>query len=466
MTGKMELEMIFSAVFLFTFILGAVMWWRKSLKKLFRKFVSASKVDEDIELQEQRNPLISPDRGTSLHSSIPWSNVLRFTLNGKEIEVVNPDPSELLAGFIRDKMFLKGTKLGCQEGGCGACTVMLEKADGTVVSANSCLRLLCANDGMSLTTVEGIGSLQGGLSVEQQSMVDHNGTQCGFCTPGWITAMHSLREEADRIGQPLQSGDIDKKFDGNICRCTGYRPIMAAFHSLCDDARKGHCGPQEAADCQVKYKDIEDIRACSHAQRNLNLLPTPSTTLTNRHHGGASGTAKRSMKLRSDPQPLLFVSYTTGKKFYRPLTLPQLCAIVGEYQASPQAIKLVSGNTSIGVTKYLNNTEPFYVADDFPVMVDVNMVPELHVKTYAATGELTIGAAVSLTDVISTLKTHAKSTGRGDGVPIAEGVSASSVFAVTAYHLEKVANTQVCTVNSLISCFFCCFANIKYYTMV
>lgn len=104
------------------------------------------------------------------------------------MELYNPNPKVLLAHYIRDTAGLHGTKLGCEEGGCGACTVSLTKKEGTR-SINSCLRPLCANDGMGIMTVEGIGSVQSGLSVEQQSIVENNGTQCGFCTPGLFTVV-------------------------------------------------------------------------------------------------------------------------------------------------------------------------------------------------------------------------------------------------------------------------------------
>lgn len=126
---------------------------------------------------------------------IPWSNKLTFYLNGSTVSLYNPSPTTLLAHYIRDTAGLHGTKLGCEEGGCGACTVSLTKKEGTR-SVNSCLRPLCANDGMGILTVEGVGSVQAGLSVEQQSIVENNGTQCGFCTPGvcvcvcyWLTVI-------------------------------------------------------------------------------------------------------------------------------------------------------------------------------------------------------------------------------------------------------------------------------------
>lgn len=115
---------------------------------------------------------------------IQWSNKLTVFLNGSAVTLINPNPSDLLSTFIRDSLGLKGTKLGCEEGGCGACTVVLTRADGEIVSVNSCLRPLCANDGLAITTVEGVGSIKSGLSVEQQRLVDQNGTR--YSSTIWI----------------------------------------------------------------------------------------------------------------------------------------------------------------------------------------------------------------------------------------------------------------------------------------
>jgi len=108
-------------------------------------------------------------------NEIQWSNKLTLFVNGSVVTLVNPNPSDLLSTFIRDSLGLKGTKLGCEEGGCGACTVVLTRSDGEIISINSCLRPLCANDGLAITTIEGVGSIKSGLSVEQQRLVDKNG---------------------------------------------------------------------------------------------------------------------------------------------------------------------------------------------------------------------------------------------------------------------------------------------------
>src|SRR5262249_12091243 len=126
-----------------------------------------------------------------------------------------------------------------------------------------CLRPLCSNDGYSITTVEGIGSISAGLSNEQQSLVEEHGTQCGYCTPGWITNMRALNMSiSESDGQAHLNGrQIDAYFDGNICRCTGYRPILKAFKKNCTPEQCVTCPHNGANACHHKDNDvsIEDI---------------------------------------------------------------------------------------------------------------------------------------------------------------------------------------------------------------
>ena len=119
-------------------------------------------------------------------------------VNGKELHVSDADPRWTLLSFLRDVMGLKGTKLGCGEGGCGACTVMLSYVheEGTTdptlkhISANACLTPLCACDGYAVTSIEGIGGMKQGLHPVQQRLADLHGSQCGFCTPGMVSKLN------------------------------------------------------------------------------------------------------------------------------------------------------------------------------------------------------------------------------------------------------------------------------------
>ena len=140
-----------------------------------------------------------------------------FEVNGESVEV-DVEPRLSLADCLRDVLGLTGTHLGCEHGVCGACTVIV---DGRAV--RSCLTLAVQADGERITTVEGL-SPEAGLSPLQAAFRKHHALQCGFCTPGMLTTAHALLSEepdadADRVREVLS---------GNICRCTGYVPIVEA----------------------------------------------------------------------------------------------------------------------------------------------------------------------------------------------------------------------------------------------
>ena len=139
-----------------------------------------------------------------------------FTVNGRR-EQIDVEPRRTLADALRDDLGLTGTHLGCEQGVCGACTVLL---DGEPI--RSCLMLAVQADGSSLTTVEGLAG--DGLHPLQQAFADCHGLQCGFCTPGFlISALHLLTENPDPSREEIRAG-----LSGNICRCTGYAGIVDA----------------------------------------------------------------------------------------------------------------------------------------------------------------------------------------------------------------------------------------------
>ena len=156
------------------------------------------------------------------------ANNLVFFVNGKRQDVENADPRWTLLQYLRDVLHLTGTKLGCGEGGCGACTVMLSTHDADKVirhiSANACLTPVCALDGIAVTTVEGIGGMKQGLHPIQQRIASAHGSQCGFCTPGIVMALYA-KLRADPMATPHE---LEESMDGNLCRCTGYRSIFDA----------------------------------------------------------------------------------------------------------------------------------------------------------------------------------------------------------------------------------------------
>jgi len=142
-------------------------------------------------------------------------NTLSFSLNGREVEVLAPDDVNLVT-LLRDHLAMYGTKIGCEQGTCGSCTVHL---DGLPV--NACLVLAATIAGRSVHTIEGIGTLEEPHPL-QVAFTEHYGAQCGFCTAGMLMAAKSL---LDRIAKPTREEVVDA-LSGNLCRCTGYQKIV------------------------------------------------------------------------------------------------------------------------------------------------------------------------------------------------------------------------------------------------
>ncbi|MCP5456732.1 MAG: (2Fe-2S)-binding protein [Thermotogae bacterium] len=152
---------------------------------------------------------------------------ISFTLNNERLSVDVVEDMRLL-DFLRDELGLTGTKEGCGEGECGACTVII---DGKAV--NSCLVLLPEIDGSEVTTIEGL-SKDGELDTIQKAFVDEGAVQCGFCTPGMIMSAKAL---LDRNDSPSDE-EIMEAIEGNLCRCTGYYKIVQAIKTAAENLRK------------------------------------------------------------------------------------------------------------------------------------------------------------------------------------------------------------------------------------
>ncbi|MBN9515513.1 MAG: xanthine dehydrogenase small subunit [Alphaproteobacteria bacterium] len=150
---------------------------------------------------------------------------LSFTLNDQPIEIMGVSPMTTLLDWLRDHRGLRGTKEGCAEGDCGACTVVLERGDGRREAVNSCIALLGQVDGLSVRTVEGLRSADGRAHPVQVAMAEADATQCGFCTPGFVMSAYAFAAG----GEKADPDTVHDALAGNLCRCTGYRPIVEAM---------------------------------------------------------------------------------------------------------------------------------------------------------------------------------------------------------------------------------------------
>ncbi len=166
------------------------------------------------------------------HTALPIRRSLSFYLNGKAVTVEGPCAALPLAVWLRRERGLVGTKIVCNEGDCGACSVLVGRpnADFTALdyqAIDSCIAFIYQLDGCHVVTVEGL-SVDESLTPVQTAMVNCHGSQCGFCTPGFVMTMHGMVEQS----QPLNACSLRAQLSGNLCRCTGYVQILQAGEAI------------------------------------------------------------------------------------------------------------------------------------------------------------------------------------------------------------------------------------------
>ena len=159
---------------------------------------------------------------------VRMADTIRFTLNGAPVEVAGISPMTTLLDWLREHRGLKGTKEGCAEGDCGACTVVLERASGRHEAINACIAMLGQMDGQMIRTVEGLLGEDGSPHPVQQALAESDATQCGFCTPGFVMSAYAFASG----GEAAETETIHDALAGNLCRCTGYRPIVDAMKKV------------------------------------------------------------------------------------------------------------------------------------------------------------------------------------------------------------------------------------------
>ncbi len=159
------------------------------------------------------------------------TNKVQFIYENKLIELENPDPNQTILNFIRDELKKTGTKEGCAEGGCGACTIVLGELENKKIkykAINSCISFTPTLHGKQLIVVENLVSKNGYYHPVQEAMAKYHASQCGFCTPGFVMSIFAMSKNKKNNNKD----DIKDAISGNLCRCTGYRPIIEAAKNI------------------------------------------------------------------------------------------------------------------------------------------------------------------------------------------------------------------------------------------
>jgi xanthine dehydrogenase small subunit len=169
-----------------------------------------------------------------MDKSLPLKNI-HFIRAGRVVSLANVPPSRTLLEVLREDLCSTGTKEGCGEGDCGACTVVLGERQGDTLNyraVNSCIRLAHSVNGMAVWTAEDLSAADGSLHPVQSAMVECHASQCGFCTPGFVMSLFAMYQNHTCKGRAISRELAQQELSGNLCRCTGYRPILEAAQRL------------------------------------------------------------------------------------------------------------------------------------------------------------------------------------------------------------------------------------------
>jgi xanthine dehydrogenase small subunit len=282
--------------------------------------------------------------------------MIRFLLDQELVELKEVAPDLTVLDWLRIHRQRMGTKEGCGSGDCGACTVVLASAEKNdnghyrLVhrSMNSCIAFVGALHGKQLITVEDLAT-KDALHPVQECMVSEHGSQCGFCTPGFVMSMYALYQQDEKV--EVLRDRIDRALGGNLCRCKGYRPI------------------KQAAEKSLNYRENQDDLSADEAVKTLE-----------------NNTIETLRQLNSQPADII--------GFYQPDTLTGFATYLQSY---PDA-RILAGGTDLAleVTQQLR---------DLPSIVSINAVPELRQITITDT-HLELGAAVTLNECLAVMESR------------------------------------------------------------
>ncbi|XP_051780208.1 xanthine dehydrogenase/oxidase isoform X1 [Erpetoichthys calabaricus] len=313
---------------------------------------------------------------------------LVFFVNGKKVIEKNADPEMTLLTYLRRKLGLTGSKLGCGEGGCGACTVMVSRYNPSQekivhLAVNACLSPVCSLHLAAVTTIEGIGSVTSRIHPIQERIAKAHGSQCGFCTPGIVMSMYTLL----RNNTLPTMEEIEEAFQGNLCRCTGYRPILEGMRTFSKSS--GCCGAlQNGNSCCMKSKETDE---------NCTL----QTDFTSRLFDSSEFKPLDPTQEPIFPPELLMLIQKTSTQvqfqgervsWIQPNSLSDLLCLKAKH---PDA-KLVVGNTEVGIEMKFKNML-------YPVIIAPNYIPEMTSVLHSEDG-IVFGSACTLTVLAETLK--------------------------------------------------------------
>lgn len=256
---------------------------------------------------------------------------ITFLLNGELVALTDVAPTETLLDYLRERRALTGTKEGCNEGDCGACTVMVSGAEGAK-ALNACILLLPQLHGKAVRTVEGISGPDGTLHPVQQAMIEFHGSQCGFCTPGFVVSMAVAHLNGER--------DFDTALAGNLCRCTGYAPIIRAAEAATEKPVPDWITADQDRLASLNAVTNAALPETSDALAAL-LMDQPDVTLV----AGATDVGLWVTKQLRDLAPVAFL---------------HRCADLQNIEVGPDSTRIGAGVTLDRLGAHLRNVHPSF----------------------------------------------------------------------------------------------------------